>query len=306
MEQKSLFSEREHGHFKELNVVKSWLNLVILIALLFTAIPVEAKGKEVYIAIGDSLAAGQTPNQAIDAGYTDLIAQELQRAGRLSYFSKALSFPGYTTSQVLESIQTEEAAELLKNATVVTVSAGANDLLRLVQVKSGTVSYQQIPADFALNGVRKNLEKIIHDLKELAPKADIYIMGYYDAYPHVSEKQKVGLKEELSVLHQILRNQAEKAGAKYVPVEETFNGKEKELVPNVSDVHPSMEGYRIMANTFFTQYDSRLSVVKTELPEPNPLTFEEIIQAGQRSTEGGVTRSPMNGYLSLTELKAYT
>jgi hypothetical protein len=131
-------------------------------------------------------------------------------------------------------------------------------------------------------------------------------MGYYDAYPHVSEKQKVGLKEELSVLHQILRDQAEKAGAKYVPVEQTFNGKEKELVPNVSDVHPSMEGYRIMANTFFTQYDPRLSVVKTELPQPNPLTFEEIIQARQRSTEGGVTKSTMNGYLSLTELKAYT
>ena len=43
-----------------------------------------SKRFEVYIAIGDSLAAGQTPNRAIDTGYTDLIAQELQRSHQAS------------------------------------------------------------------------------------------------------------------------------------------------------------------------------------------------------------------------------
>ena len=46
----------------------------IVLFLSFVSLPVEAKGSEVYIAIGDSLAAGQTPYRQIDTGYTDLIA----------------------------------------------------------------------------------------------------------------------------------------------------------------------------------------------------------------------------------------
>ncbi len=288
--------------------MKKWTSLLFIMVLFFAAIPVEAKGTEVYIALGDSLAAGQTPDQAIDVGYTDLIAQELQRSGRLAFFSKALSFPGYTTANVLESIQTDEAKEMLKNATLVTVSAGANDLLRLIQVKptEGTVSYQQITADYALNGVRKNMEIIVKSIKELAPKAEIYIMGYYDAYPYVRESQKHGVQKELDILHTILRNQAEAHGATYIPVEEAFEGKEKELLPSISDVHPNLEGYRLMANSFFTRYDSSLFVKSGELPAPNPLTFEEIIKARQSSEDDdNVASSSFEGYYSLTELKTF-
>ena len=131
--------------------------LIVLLLLPFSTLSVEAKGSEVYIAIGDSLAAGQTPNRAIDAGYTDLIAEELKRSRQLAFYSKALAFPGFTTADVLSTVQSEEAKELLKNATLVTISAGANDLLRLVQANpsNGSLSYQQIPADFALNNVQE-------------------------------------------------------------------------------------------------------------------------------------------------------
>ena len=50
---------------------------LIILFVSFGSITVDAKGSEVYIALGDSLAAGQTPNRAIDTGYTDLIAQKL-------------------------------------------------------------------------------------------------------------------------------------------------------------------------------------------------------------------------------------
>lgn len=90
---------------------------------------------ESYVAIGDSLAAGQTPYKEIDVGYSDLIAMKLSSIGQLSFYTKELAFPGFTTADVLERIRTEEAQNLLANATLITVSAGgANDLLRLVQV----------------------------------------------------------------------------------------------------------------------------------------------------------------------------
>ncbi|MFJ8066596.1 SGNH/GDSL hydrolase family protein [Psychrobacillus sp. NPDC096426] len=288
--------------------MKKWVVTIVFLLLPFSAFSVEAKSPEVYIAIGDSLAAGQTPYRAIDAGYTDLIAGELKRSHQLALYSKGLAFPGFTTADVLSTVQSEEAKELLKNATLVTISAGANDLLRLVQVNpsNGSLSYQQIPVNFALNNVRKNIAAVIKEVKEAAPKAKVYVMGYYFAYPHVHESQKQGVQQELNTLNTILKTQAESNDAVYVSVEEAFAPQAKELIPNPADVHPSMEGYRIMANAFFAQYNKRLQVRPNELPIPNPLTFEEIINGQKEAAAAPTPISRVEGlenYLSLTELK---
>ncbi|QFG00221.1 SGNH/GDSL hydrolase family protein [Psychrobacillus glaciei] len=288
--------------------MKKCIALIVLLFLPFSSIITEAKGGEVYIALGDSIAAGQTPNRAIDAGYTDLIAQELTRSHQLAYFSKALAFPGYTTADVLKTVRTKEAKELLKNATVVTISAGANDLLRLVQVNpsKGTVAYKQVQVDYALNNVRKNIDDIIQEVQAITPKAKIVVMGYYFAYPHVHDAQKEGIKKELNTMNTILKTEANANGATFVDVEEAFKGHEKELLPNSSDVHPTMEGYRLMANAFLKQYNERLQVNKNELPAPNPLTFEQILEKQKESVKKPVSRiQGFDQYLSLTKLKPY-
>lgn len=286
--------------------MRKWFITIVFLLLPFSTLSVEAKSSEVYIAVGDSLAAGQTPNRAIDAGYADLIAGELKRSRQLAFYSKELAFPGFTTADVLSTVQTEEAKALLKNATLVTISAGANDLLRLVQANpsNGSLSYQQIPADFALNNVRKNITAIINEVKEAAPKAKVYVMGYYFAYPHVHESQKQGVQKELNTLHTILKEQAEENGAIFVSVEEAFAPQAKELIPNPADVHPSMEGYRLMANAFLAQYNKRLQVQPNELPIPNPLTFEEILNSQKEAATSPVSKvEGLDNYFSLTELK---
>lgn len=288
--------------------MKKWIAALVLLVATFTSMTVQAKEPIVYIALGDSIAAGQTPYRAIDAGYSDLIAQELTRSKQLAFYSKALAFPGYTTADVLKTVQTQEAKELLKNASVVTISAGANDLLRLVQVNptSGSVAYQKVQADYALNNVRQNIEKIIQETQKAAPKAKIYVMGYYFAYPHVHNAQKQGIRKELNTLHTILKTQAEASGATYVSVEEAFGLNPKELLPNPADVHPTMEGYRLMANAFFGKFDNKLQVKANELPAPNPSTFEEIINSQKKKEKSPVSRvEGFDHYLSLTELRAY-
>lgn len=286
--------------------MNKWLCTLIILFVSFGSITVEAKGSEVYIALGDSLAAGQTPNRAIDTGYTDLIAQKLTKTGQLAFYSKALAFPGYTSADVLTKVQTDEAKEMLKNATLVTISAGANDLLQMVQVNptSGSIAYQQIPADFALNNVRKNIVQIIKEVQATAPKAKIYVMGYYFAYPHARASQKEGIKKELDRLHTILKTQSEVNGATYVSVEETFGVNATTLLPNPADVHPTMEGYRVMANAFFLQHNNRLVVSQNELQAPNPLTFEQILNETKEKKKSPVSRSEgMDKYYSLTQLK---
>ena len=286
--------------------MKKILYSLIILFISFGSITVNAKGSEVYIALGDSLAAGQTPNRSIDTGYTDLVAQKLTKTGQLASYSKALAFPGYTTADVLSSIQTDEAKALLSKATLVTISAGANDLLQMVQVNStsGSVAYQQISADFALNNVRKNIAEIIKEVQAIAPNAKVYVMGYYFAYPHVRESQKSGIKKELDRLQLILKDQSETNGATYVAVDESFGVNAKTLLPNPADVHPTMEGYRVMANAFFSKYNKGIFVTQSELPAPNPLSFEQILNASKDEEKSPVSRSEeMHDYYSLTELK---
>lgn len=272
--------------------------LFSLLISLVLANPTQAAAQEIYVALGDSIAAGQTPYLEIDQGYTDLIAAELARTRNLAFFSKDLAFPGFTTDQVYESIQSDEAKKLLKTSTLITISAGANDLLRVVNAnpERGTLSYQQTTADFALNGARKSLEKLLSELKVIAPQAKIYVMGYYFAYPHAADFEKEGTRKELVRLNQLLEQTAKKNGAVYVSVEEKMNTALKSYVPNPSDVHPVQEGYRQIANSFFAAQGSSLSIEPYEMPVPNPLSFEEIQQLQDNETTSNQTAHiPKNG-----------
>lgn len=244
-----------------------------------------------YIAIGDSLAAGQTPHQEIDVGYADLIAMRLGKLGQLSYYTKELAFPGFTTADVLERVQSEEASALLKNAALITISVGANDLLRLVQVNpnAGTLAFSQLQTDYALNVARKNMDEILAELKVRAPKAKVFVMGYYFAYPNVHPSQKEGTNAQLIRLNTILQQQAEQAGATYVNIYDAFGLNAVSYLPNIADVHPNFEGYRQMANAFLQAYSGSdaLAIQSSELPKPNPKTFEEILEM-QRTPEAEV------------------
>ena len=270
--------------------------LLLLASFLYSS---TVSAKEVYVALGDSLAAGQTPYAQIDAGYTDFIAMQLMRSGQLQSFTKQLAFPGYTVGDVLERVQTEDAQQLLQNATLITISAGANNLLPLVShnPQKGTISFSQRTANFALNKARKDYTELLQLIHKFAPHADVYVMGYYFPYVSVHEQQLAGVTEQLDVLNEILANVANDYDAKFINV--SFGNQTSRYLPNVADVHPNMEGYMVMANAFL-QERGLMPLNATQLPEPNPLTFEEILQmqqSQQPTTEQQVAVKPIENYV---------
>lgn len=256
--------------------MKKWLVLLLLIV---SATKVEAQ--EIYIPLGDSLAAGQTPYRQIDAGYTDLIALRLSYDNDIQFYSKELTFPGYTVANVLQRIEQPDAKSLLSKATLITISAGANDLLQIVQHRpqEGTLMFSQLAADFSLNQVRQNMGELLQQLTEAAPNAEIYVIGYYFPYSHVHPTQREGTAQQLQVLNTILQQQAEEHGASFIKVDSNFD----KYLPNAVDVHPTMEGYLTMANAFLQQYNGTI-LAKTMLPKPNPISFEQLIQVEQSVT----------------------
>ncbi|ANU23993.1 SGNH/GDSL hydrolase family protein [Planococcus donghaensis] len=300
---------------------KYWISAVAGLLLFSGTAQAQSKPElpKDYVAIGDSLAAGQTPERQIDAGYADLIAQELSRNHPVD-FSKELAFPGFTTADVLDSIQTDDAKKVLESADLITISAGANDILRLVQndPKQGALSFQQRQVDFALNEARKNMETILTELSEKTPNAEVFVMGYYFAYPHVRDNQKKGTGKQLDRLNEILERTAEKAGAVFISVDEPFGENAISQIPNPADVHPNTVGYQTMANAFFDEYEEAWNVEDDELPVPNPLSFEEIMEIqDEENSESPVDRDAketverpsdrsQTNYLALREMLPYS
>ncbi|KKB36966.1 SGNH/GDSL hydrolase family protein [Bacillus thermotolerans] len=259
--------------------------LFILSVAMLSPVQAEAEGVR-YVALGDSLAAGQTPNREIGVSYTDLIAMALQQNGQLESFSKSLAFPGYTTEQVLEQLNTREARSLIQRADLITISAGANDLLPLIQNDTvrGMLSYEAIPVAFRLNTVRKNYIKLFKEIKEINPRADVYAMGYYFPYPHVKSMQKPAVAGQLDILNQIIEQEAGRAGAEFVPVAHYFGVNADSLIPNAADVHPAPAGYLSMANLFLQEYAPGAPLLPDSILEqlPEPISIAELRQARER------------------------
>jgi len=212
-----------------------------------------------YVALGDSLAAGQTPYSEIGSSYADIIAEKLDSAEQLAAYTKELAVPGYTTDNVVEQLESEEATDLVKSANLITISAGANDLLRLVQLNTstGTLEFNEERVDEELEDVQENMESILSVLKSQAPDAQIYVMGYYFPFPQLEDDQKAELAQQLDRLNETLKTTAEEQAAVFVPVDDAFGEDAIDKLPNAEDIHPNREGYEAMAEAFFDLYENQ-------------------------------------------------
>ncbi len=245
------------------------------------AVPAQAAALN-YLAIGDSLAAGQTPNREIGAGYADMIAAALQPA----VYSKRLAVPGYTVEQVFGQVTSKTGKKSIQEADLITISAGANNLLPLIQndPARGMLTFNAVAASFALSGVREDYEVLLHKIYTLNPEADVYVMGYYFPYPHVFDQHKPAVNEQLVTLNKIIEQEAERAGAVFVPVADRFGTRAVELIPNPGDVHPGPKGYLAMANAFLEVYAPGRQLPASILQQlPAPVSLDELIQQRKKA-----------------------
>lgn len=270
--------------------MKRSLSVIIILFLLAVAFvsPASAsreKGVVHYIALGDSLAAGVTPENQVSDGYADMIASKFKEEGALGSFTKQFSVPGLTSLQLVESVKSEETEEALKEANLVTISAGANDLLRLVEFDktTGDIAYDFAAVQHALLGVYQNISAAIKQIKALNAEAKIYIMGYYFPFPHLEEDKKAELVKMSELLNSTLENAAGAEGGTFVSVSDKFGNDGVDFVPNPNNIHPSIEGYQLMADAFFGAYkNSEPNIVYKDVKEEY-WAYKEImllVQAG--------------------------
>lgn len=110
-----------------------------------------------------------------------------------------------------------------------------------------------------------NLETIIEQANEINPDVDIYVLGYYNTLPYLSEGFQKKIIALLQTLNQTIETTAIANGATYVPSYDAFDGRYNELLPNRHDIHPSEAGYQVIAKQF-------ISILQNKYP---PILEEE-------------------------------
>jgi lysophospholipase L1-like esterase len=274
--------------------MKSILTLLLATSLIAMSVtPVMAANRKTidYVAFGDSVAAGVRGGNAAPGdpsyesksqyGYTNIIANDLSHSDILSNFSKDknLCRSGMTAAELAENcnkllIENTDTHEynIVKNAEIVTLDIGANDLLgplydyvaKLDNINDAT------PDDVALilseiqkhmltegRAIQTNIVKILQDILTVNPKVKIYVMGYYNPLPALPEIYGLnGYVSDLNFIIDDIVTAFKNSGASitYVDTMEAMamtptNYTNYNLLVS-TDIHPTEEGYQAIADEF--------------------------------------------------------
>lgn len=227
----------------------------MLIGSLLASLPMTAfaKNKQVdYVALGDSLAAGATPYSALDKGYVDFLVDRYEQS---QYEVKLdnYGYPGYRTTHIISELLNPVNSkygplrESIKNAELITIDIGANDLLaNLNNIKQNPSS-----APAVLNNIAQNLYLILSEIDKINPGIKVYVMGYYNPFPHLPKQEQAALLPLLDALNQTIEKVASANGDEFVPTAKVIKKYETVYVPNPTDIHLSLEGYQAVAKEFW-------------------------------------------------------
>ncbi len=259
-----------------LSKFRVFLLMLVVLLISFSTLPpsVNAETQETskldYVALGDSLAVGINHKDELGMGYSDFLALQMKQTNVLGDYTKQYAYPGYTSGQVLADLKsnvfrpnmdgspdTEGIQKTIREAEVITLDAGANDLLAFIEIdpKTGAVSFDEIAFAKALAQVGTNIGSTVALIHTLNPNADVYVMGYYNSYPYLPDTEQPKLLAALDNLNKAIQTAAVTTGATYVSTAGTFNPNGKAYLPNPKNIHPNEAGYLVLANAFWREME---------------------------------------------------
>ena len=225
-------------------------SLLLIIILVFEIYTYGKSNKLYYLALGDSLAAGINPYGKIDYGYNDYIKDYLTNKKKLAYY-KNYAKTGYETSNITEDLNNNlKLKNDLRESDIVTISIGANNLLHKIDFKKFEISrIKELKNQIRL--IIPDLDKCFNEIRKYA-KEEIIIVGYYNPIPFLFNTNSKDLDNIFAYIDDQYKNLAKKYNCKYISFYESFK-KHTTYLPNPLDIHPSIEGYKEIADTIINK-----------------------------------------------------
>lgn len=238
----------------------------IITGIILTTIFFITRDKKVYyLSLGDSLAAGQTPNNTISSSYGDYVADYLKDHEKLEFYTKSFSKSGYRSIDLLNDLKNNKEIKVngkkltLKNALIkadiVTVSVGANDLFYKLNLGN----------EFDVNGfddiytytdeALRDVEKLLYELRKSC-KEQIMVLGFYNPFTNFSSSLANTVEPVIVYANGKMEDIARRYDMTFVDIHNTFLANDNYL-PSKLEIHPNKSGYRAIAKIIVNLIDEK-------------------------------------------------
>ncbi len=144
------------------------------------------------VAIGDSLAKGT--GDTTGQGFARRTADGLEEQGRKPvHFLNNLGINGMTAQELLDELKQPGVQYVLKEANVILLSIGANDLFQGgAALQTGSDAPSAAALEQALPDTEKRLGQALDRLREINPTAKIVYIGLYNPFGDIESLKEEG------------------------------------------------------------------------------------------------------------------
>ncbi|GIM47776.1 hypothetical protein DNHGIG_33250 [Collibacillus ludicampi] len=216
-------------------------------------------GKVVYTALGDSLARGVGDHSRMkeQIGYVGRFRTFLEKTEKRTVITNNLGIKGLTSSELLMMIrQNPSVREAIREATLLSVHIGGNDLLEAARAKEPNRELENNLVRF-----RENWNMILIEIRKLNPQAELLVLNNYIPFPRnhpyhhfaawwISKYNRV---IETSV-RRLEKSDPFFLGLASLPP--VFDKHEDEYISKLDGVHPNGTGYQMIANEIIHVYQA--------------------------------------------------
>ncbi|KAA0546180.1 SGNH/GDSL hydrolase family protein [Bacillus sp. BGMRC 2118] len=194
------------------------------------------------VSIGDSLTEG-VGDETENGGYVGILNNTFEE-NDLNITIENLGKRGNRTDQLLERLEKKEIAAAIKDADIVLITIGANDIMKVV--RSNYTNLRIEPFQEEKISYVERLTAILNKINELNPDSQIYLIGFYNPFELYFS--------DIEQLEMILDdwNQTGESITKefdnvyYIPTEDLFASQTDRLLA-ADNFHPNISGYKLMA-----------------------------------------------------------
>jgi lysophospholipase L1-like esterase len=192
------------------------------------------------VALGDSLTKGMGDDTG--KGYVGDITEQVKKRTNQQVSLLNLGINGQTSAQLRKQVQQPEVIRQIKNADIVLVTIGGNDLFRGGE---GLVDYKSENIQVIENRYLENLKFIFTQVRKANTNVNVFFVGLYNPFINLSTG-----KETSKVVRQWNYDSAELSAdfsrIVFVPTFDLFELKVNDYLYS-DKFHPNSKGYRLIA-----------------------------------------------------------
>lgn len=234
---------------------------IILITIFFMT-----RDKQIYyLSLGDSLAAGQTPNNTIEESYGDYVAEYLKDKEVLEFYTKKFSKSGYRSIDLLNDLNNNKKIKIdgkkitikhaLIKADIVTVSIGSNDLFYKLNVGNEFDMNEFDDIYTYVDEAISDVDKLLYELRKSC-KEQIMVFGFYNPFTNFSSSLANTVEPVIVYANEKMKNLVKKYDMTYVDIHDMFLANDNYL-PSKLEIHPTKDGYKAMAKSVINLIDKK-------------------------------------------------